>query len=145
MKPPPSRRKSRPRVRATQSGAAVEAVHWVATSTGGDRYDPLSFGCCADEVQIPPPKLPLNICQTPAKMSKKAKNRPTFAAMSVDRPMFPVIAHTMARKTRPPSSGYPGYQVEEHQGHIDVGKLPGQTQQGLHAGNQWLRRVESDC
>src|ERR1035441_10616662 len=38
----------------------------------------------------------------------------------------------------------PRYQVEQHQGHIDVGQILGQTQQGLHASNQWLRRVEKD-
>ena len=45
------------------------------------------------------------------KDEQERKNRPTFAAMKVDRFMFPVIAHTMARKTRPPSSGYPGIRL----------------------------------
>jgi hypothetical protein len=56
-------------------------------------------------IHSPPPKFPLNICQTPVKMKRKAKNLPTFAAMRVARLMFPVTAQTMARKTRPPSSG----------------------------------------
>jgi len=63
-------------------------------------------------IQIPPPKLPVNICQMPANISMNAKNRPTFAAMRVARRIFPVIAHTIARNTRPPSSGYPGIKLK---------------------------------
>src|SRR5450759_1994280 len=85
--------------------------------------------------QSPPPRLPLNICQTPVKMSKESKEptdgccdecRPVH--VSCDRPHDgPQDATAIER--------VPGYQVEQHQGHIDVGQIFGQTQQELHASN----------
>src|SRR5579862_6868029 len=57
-------------------------------------------------------KLPLSACQTPKKIKRKPKKRPVNAAMLVARRNLPVIHQTIARKTRPPSSGKPGIRLK---------------------------------
>jgi hypothetical protein len=84
-------------------------------------------------IQSPPVKLPPAICQTPAKMNRNAKKRPVLAAMTVERRMSPVIDHTMARKTRPPSSGLAGDEVEERQGEVDIGEIFRQAEERFDA------------
>src|SRR5260370_13875874 len=60
----------------------------------------------------PPNQAPEKYCHIPSRMKRKATTWPTGAAIRVERSAFFVIAQTIERSTRPPSSGKPGIRLK---------------------------------
>ena len=87
----------------------------------------------------PSAKVAANICQTPTKINRKAKNRPTVgsdegraAHISCDRP-HDGPEHAAAVEW------VAGNEVEQHQRQVDVGQVLCQTQERFNAADQRLR------
>ena len=88
---------------------------------------------------------PLRACHTPQTIKRKPKNRPVLAAIRVARRKFLFTPQTMARKTRPPSSGNAGTEVEQSQKAVNEREILGYRQGWRDVHKQRLQKEKDRC
>jgi hypothetical protein len=88
---------------------------------------------------------PFRACHTPQIIKRKPKNRPVLAAIRVARRKFLFTPQTMARKTRPPSSGNAGTRLNSPRRPLMSARYLATARAGVMFHKQRLQKEKDRC